>query len=145
MRRLLIAALAGSMLAGCSTSPISADKAKQVPAERVIANHKPISNGAVLAITRDTGWFAGGGCYAGILVDGRLAARIGTGETVRLFVQPGRHIVGISGDPDGSGLCGMQIGQPVKESASELKAGEIQKFRISGDTNGGLDLRPTSL
>jgi hypothetical protein len=38
----------------------------------------------------------------------------------------------------------MQIGQPVKETATELVAGEVQKYRISG-TQNGTDIRPSSL
>ena len=62
----------------------------------------------------------------------------------RFQVKPGRHIVGIAGDDEGSGLCAMQIGQPVKETASEVAAGEVQKYRISG-TQNGTDIRPSSL
>ncbi|WP_223543696.1 hypothetical protein [Pseudomonas sp. BF-B-28] len=78
-----------------------------------------------------------------LLIDGMRAARVNTGETVKFELKPGRHIVGIAGDEEGSGLCAIQIGQPVKETATELASGEMQKFRISG-TQNGTDIRPSS-
>ncbi len=142
--KLIFGVLALALLAGCTTSPISSVRATPVPANRIMAYQSPLTGGSAFVVTRDTGWMAGGGCYAAVLIDGKIAARIGTGETAKFHVSPGRHIIGMSGDADGGGLCAMQVGQPVKESAAELRPGEIQKFRISGDTNG-LDIRPTSL
>jgi len=142
--RILIGALAVALMAGCGTTPVSSKDAKPVPSDRVLGYQSSIKDGGTVVVTRDNGWTAGGGCYVSVLIDGRVAARVGTGEVVRLQLAPGRHIVGMSGDADGGGLCGMQIGQPIKETSAEIRPGETQKFRISGDTNG-LDLRPTSL
>jgi hypothetical protein len=142
--RILIGALAVALLTGCGTTPVSSKDAKPVPANRILGFQSSVKDGGTVVVTRDNGWTAGGGCYVALLVDGHVAARVGTGEVVRLQLTPGRHIVGMSGDSEGGGLCGMQVGQPVKESAAEIKPRETQKYRISGDTNG-LDLRPTSL
>lgn len=142
--RILIAVMGLALLAGCTTSPVSSDKAKAAPLERIIYE-SPAHAGSSITVTRDTGWIAGGDCYVGVLIDGKLAARIATGETVTFRVPEGRHILGLSGDPMGNGLCGLEIGQSIKESSADLKQGESQRFRISGDTNSGLDLRPTSL
>lgn len=140
----LIAAGTVSFLAGCSSTPVDSNSAKRVPADRTFAFQQDVPGGAVLVVSRDNGFWASGGCYATVLVDGKRAARINTGETVKFKLKPGRHIVGISGDDDGSGLCALQIGQPVKETASELSAGEVQKFRISG-TQNGTEIRPSSI
>lgn len=142
--RILIGALAVALLAGCGTTPVSSRDAKPVPPSRILGYQSSVKDGGTVVVVRDNGWTAGGGCYVAVLVDGRVAARVGTGEMVRLQLSPGRHIVGMSGDAEGGGLCGMQIGQPIKETAAEIRPGETQKYRISGDTNG-LDLRPTSL
>lgn len=141
--RILIGALAVALLAGCGTTPVSTRDATPVPPSRVLYT-SAVKDGGFLIVTRDKGWTAGGGCYVAVLVDGHVAARVGTGESVKLNLSPGRHIVGMSGDAEGGGLCGMQIGQSIKESTAEIRPGETQKYRISGDTNG-LDLRPTSL
>lgn len=142
--KLFIGVLVLVALAGCSTSPVTSGQAVAVPTARILGYQALLKDGGALVITRDNGWLAGGGCFATVLIDGRVAARVGTGETVRLNVSQGRHIIGMSGDADGGGLCAMQVGQPIKESVADVKAHEVQKFRISGDTNG-LDIRPTSL
>lgn len=140
----LIVASAAGLLAGCSSTPVDSASAKPVPADRTFAFQQDVPGGAMLVVSRDNGFWASGGCYATVLIDGKKAARINTGESVTLKVKPGRHIVGISGDEEGNGVCAFQVGQPLKETASELSAGEIQKFRISG-TQNGTDIRPSSI
>lgn len=80
----------------------------------------------MITITRDQGWFAGGGCFVEVTIDGKSYARIDTGETIDINVTSGRHILGISGDSKGKGLCGMQVGQPLKETATQINAREHQ-------------------
>lgn len=133
-----------SVIAGCSSTPVDRASAKVVPADRTFAYQTDVPGGAKLVVSRDNGFWASGGCYATVLVDGRKAARINTGEVVTFKLKPGRHIVGIAGDEDGNGLCALQIGQPVKEAATEIGAGEVQKFRVSGTQNGA-DIRPSSI
>lgn len=142
--RILLGVTLLAALSGCATSPIPAEQATPVPRERITFSPVSSSDNARITITRDDGWVAGGGCFVAVLIDGKLAARIGTGERVEFSLPPGRHIVGMSGDPQGRGLCGLQVGQPLRETATELMAGDIQRFRISGDSNSGLDIRPTS-
>jgi hypothetical protein len=110
----------------------------------VYAYQTETPGGATLVVSRDNGFWASGGCFSTLIIDGKKAARLDTGEVAKFHVTPGRHIVGIGGDEDGSGLCAMQIGQPVKETATEVSAGEVQKYRISGTQNGA-DIRPSSL
>ncbi|PCR94291.1 hypothetical protein CP336_22760 [Pseudomonas fluorescens] len=131
-------------LAGCSSTPVNQASAKQVPASRTFAFQADVPGGAKLVVSRDKGFLASGGCYAMVLVDGRKAARIDTGETVSFKLKPGRHIIGIAGDDDGNGVCALQIGQPVKETSGDLSVGEVQKFRVSGTPNG-TDIHPSSL
>ncbi|WP_397442967.1 hypothetical protein [Pseudomonas chlororaphis] len=139
-----IAAGATSFLIGCSSSPVDSGVAKRVPTDRTFAFQRDVPEEAVLVVSRDNGFWASGGCYATVLIDGKRAARIDTGETVKFKLKPGRHIVGISGDDEGNGLCALQIGQPLKEIATELKDGEVQKLRISG-TQNGTEIRPSSI
>jgi len=128
-------------LSGCVTESVSTGEAKIVPTERVLVK----GNGdAELIVTRDKGWLVGGGCFTTLTLDGKHIARIGTGETLSYKVKPGRHILGIADDPEGGGLCGMGSGKPYKETSTVISNNEIQKYRIAGDTNSGLDIRPTS-
>lgn len=131
------------VLAGCTTSPVNEKSAKPAPADRVLLFQTPRDGGATIVVTRDSGWLAGG-CYVAVLIDGQKAARIGPGEVARFNVEAGRHMIGMAGDADGAGMCGLQIGQWVKESATELRPGEIQRFRVSADSSAGMDIRPTS-
>ncbi|QCZ29157.1 hypothetical protein [Leclercia adecarboxylata] len=129
-------------IAGCSTTAVNSNTARQVPSERILMQG---AGDSVISITRDKGWFAGGGCFVEVIIDGKSYARIDTGETIDIKVAPGRHILGISGDSKGKGLCAMQVGQPIKESSTQINSKEHQRFRITGDTNSGLDIRPTML
>ncbi|MNJ29122.1 hypothetical protein D3C77_236810 [compost metagenome] len=144
MLRTLLASTSIVLLSGCSSTPVEPGSAKNVTADRIYAYQAAIPGGATLIVSRDNGFWASGGCLATVLIDGEKVARINTGEVVKFQVKPGRHIVGVAGDPDGNGLCGMQIGQPMKETAAEVAAGEVQRYRISGSQNG-TDIRPSSL
>jgi len=132
-----------ALMTACSTSPVSFDQAKPVPGDRVLAyGKKPAGPYGTIQVARDTG-FVAGGCFVAVHVDGRPAARIDTGEAVSLYVPVGEHLVGLGADERGSGLCSWS--GALKEQATILKAGQTKRFRIGGDTNVGLDIRPTSL
>lgn len=129
-------------ITGCATSAVDTTDARPVPSDRITLK----SDGdAKITITRDKGWMVGGGCYVEVTIDGKTFARMDTGETLDINVTPGRHILGISGDSKGKGLCGMQVGQPIKETATQINSNEQQRFRITGDTNSGLDIRASML
>jgi hypothetical protein len=131
------------LLAGCSTSQVPADKALQVPTERVLAySAKPETPYGTIVVTRDTG-FIGGACYVGILIDGKFSARIDTGEAVSLYVPVGEHLIGLGGDERSGGVCGW--GDLRKEQSTSISTGQVKRFRIGGDTNVGLDIRPSSI
>ncbi|MBV4544667.1 hypothetical protein [Pseudomonas triticicola] len=144
MHRIFPAVAVIALIAGCSSTPVDPGSAKRVTADRVYAYQTATPGDATLVVSRDKGFWASGGCFATLLIDGKRAARLDTGEVAKFHVKPGRHIVGVGGDEDGGGLCAMQIGQPVKETATEVVAGEVQKYRISG-TQNGTDIRPSSM
>jgi len=128
-------------LVGCATEAVLPMNAKIVPQERVLVKG---DGDAQLVITRDKGWLVGGSCFTTLTLDGAHIARIGTGETLTYKVKAGRHILGIADDPKGGGLCGLGDGKPYKETSTIISNNETQRFRIAGDTNTGLDIRPTS-
>ena len=145
MKRLAVIATAG-ILASCVSYTEPPKAAAPVPSERLLAFQEKTSSSAMMVVTRDDGYMAGGGCYTAILIDGVVAGRLGTGEKATFFLDPGRHVYGISGDPMGKGLCALRIAQPQKESSSEFKASETQKYRISGSSSESwLDIRPTTM
>lgn len=141
--RVLIGAVALVMLAGCSTSPVSPSEAKQVPIDRLVSfTSKPNEAYGTVIVTRDTG-FMGGGCYVAIHIDGKLAARIDTGEVAKFYLPTGDHLVGLGIDKQGGGMCSWT--DMLKEQSASLKDGQVKRFRIGGDTQTGLDIRPSSL
>ncbi len=141
--RKTLAAMALIALAGCSTSQVPSDKALPVPADRVLAySSKPATPYGTIVVTRDTG-LVGGACYVGILVDGKFSVRIDTGEAVSLYVPVGEHLIGLVGDEHSGGVCGW--GELRKEQSTNLSIGQVKRFRIGGDTNIGLDIRPSSI
>lgn len=133
MRRLLIAALAGAMLAGCSTSPISADKADPVPHDRLFAFGEKTNS--QLVVTRDSGMF-GAGCNSRFYIDGKLAAEFASGEVARFGLQPGTRVIGVKP----SAACG---GGALVEREVSVTAGETVRRRIS-ISPGGMDISPTA-
>jgi hypothetical protein len=130
--KLILGALAIALLMGCATSPIPSDRADSVPASRLFANQKPHAGGAVLVVTRDTG-FIGSGCNTTVSIDGQKSAEIGSGETAKFFVSAGDHIVSAS-------ACGSGL----KEREASMKAGATKRFRISIDSAMSMDISPTT-
>ncbi|AUY35049.1 hypothetical protein [Pseudomonas sp. PONIH3] len=143
MHRIMLAATAAAFLTACTSTPVDPETAKAVPAQRLFSHQAQVQPGARLVVTRDAGYWASGGCMAKVVIDGRKAARMDTGEVATFWVTPGRHFVGIDGDDQGSGLCAMQMGQQLKEITAEVGAGETQRFRITGQN--GVDIRPSSI
>lgn len=129
------------LISGCATSPVSKDEAKSVPQDRILYSGTGSSK---IVIIRDKGWMAGGGCYVMATMDGKEVARLDTAEKVELKVTPGRHIIGLNGDRYGKALCGL-TSESSKETSTVINSGETQFYRITGDTNSGLDIRPTTI
>lgn len=92
-------------------------------------------------VTRDKG-FAGGGCYAGLYLDGVLVAKMDTGERADLYVPSGRHIIGTWSV--GKALCGYREGTDRRETDATLKPGETRKYRILIDA-AGISINPSTL
>lgn len=127
--RFLIAATVTAMLVGCSTSPISADKADPVPSSRLYAFTQ--KSGSELVVTRDSGMYQVG-MKVKFYIDGTLAAEFGQGEVGRFGLKPGTHILAIS---DGGSLI---------ESEIDIGPGQTVRRRIS-ISGARYDLSPTSL
>lgn len=86
--RILIAAVAVVMLAGCASTAISVRDAKPVPADEVYAfQSKPGVDSGKITVVRDSG-AVGSGCDIVVYVDGRKAAKIGTGQKATFTFLP---------------------------------------------------------
>ncbi|KAF1051304.1 MAG: hypothetical protein GAK43_02467 [Stenotrophomonas maltophilia] len=133
MRPLL--ALALLALAGCSSFQSSEPSA--IPAERLLAFQQPAASTGEVQVERDVG-FLGGGCLVAFNIDGQLAARVGPGETGRFQVPAGGHVVGITGDLQGDGLCAKA--RLRRELPLSLQSGQVARYRIISQANSGFDI-----
>lgn len=140
MYRILILAISFLLLVGCASTPVNTSTAKKIPDERHLA-FKPTPKSPNLVIFRDEG-FAGSGCYLGFYIDGKLAARIDTGEYAEFYVESGKRILERNFDPQGRGLCGMGGGGQAAQQGTIIRDGEIKKLRLIYDYKFFLIFRP---
>lgn len=137
--RIFIAAALLVSLVGCSTSPVSADRAKPAPSERVTGYQNPVSGGGTIIVTRDTG-FIGGGCFAGVYLNGKRVAKLDTGEKATFQVAPGEWIVGAG--LEGAGLCAAN---PERlEVTATIGSGDQKKFRVYNPGDNSFRVAPTT-
>jgi len=137
--RLICAVLPLLLLAGCSSWKPAPEDVKPVPADRLLGYQVPLGQGGELQVNRDFGGM-GGGCYVAVLVDRKVAARIGVGEQVRFQVPVGTRVLSIGIDEMDDTLCGM--GRLRRELAVKVEPGSQQNFRIVSDNRKGFDILP---
>ncbi|WP_339526553.1 3-isopropylmalate dehydratase [Pseudomonas sp. EA_35y_Pfl2_R111] len=137
--RLICAVLPLLLLAGCSSWKPAPEDVKPVPADRLLGYQEPLGQGGELQVNRDVGGM-GGGCYVAVLVDRKVAARIGVGEQVRFQVPTGTRVLSIGIDEMDDTLCGM--GRLRRELAVKVEPGSQQNFRIVSDNRKGFDILP---
>ena len=135
--RLICAVLPLLLLAGCSSWKPAPEDVKPVPADRLLGYQEPLRRGGELQVNRDVGGM-GGGCYVAVLVDRKVAARIGVGEQVRFQVPVGTRVLSIGIDEMDDTLCGM--GRLRRELAVKVEPGSQQNFRIVSDNRKGFDI-----
>jgi hypothetical protein len=111
-------------------------------ADRLLAFQSPADGDATLVVTRDVG-FAGSGCFGAVFLDGKVIAKLGTGERAVFHVPAGDHVVGTWNT--GSGACGYREGQDRREAAASIHPGETKRFRITINPNSGVEITPTTL
>ncbi|MEE4915775.1 hypothetical protein V2K41_15990 [Pseudomonas alliivorans] len=129
--RILIWTLAVALVAGCSTSPISVGQAEPVPSDELYAyQSKPAGENGKVTVIRDSG-FVGSGCDIVVYVDGRKAAKIGTGQRASFYLKPGSPSIGAG--LAGSGLC---AGAAVRTISANVQNGHESIYRITGDMGG---------
>lgn len=129
--KLFLGALTLVVLAGCSTSPMSARDADPVPSDELYAfQGKTASTTSRITVVRDGG-FVGSGCDLVFYIEGRRAAKIGPGQRASFYVEPGAVNLG-TGLAE-SGLC---AGAAIRTISANIKPGAESQFRISGDMSG---------
>lgn len=129
--RILMGAVAVALLAGCASSAISVRDASPVPADEIYAfQNKPTGESGRITVVRDSGAI-GSGCDIVVYVDGRKAAKVGTGQRATFYLPPGSPSLGAG--LAGSGLC---AGAAIRTIAAAVSPGKESIYRISGDMAG---------
>lgn len=120
--RLSLVALALVAQSGCSllvqTQHANLANVREVPADRLLAYTEPAAGMGRVDVTRDAG-LMGGGCFLGLMYDGRLIARFDPEEHATFYLPVGEVALAAVPDPMGRGLCGTTMGiEPAVESHS---------------------------
>ena len=109
MRKAAGIGLVALMIAGCETTAVDPDQAKQVPLSDVHAFGKQRSlDDARIVFTQDAGAMSCFGAGMSIYLDGILAAETSQGRTVKLFHAPGPMQLSIKNNARCAG--GGQVG-----------------------------------
>jgi hypothetical protein len=137
MRVIGLAAAAG-LLVACATTPVPSSGAKPVPPERVLAPEltKPHQGLAMLVVTRDRG-FVMAACEANVFVDGLKVAKLLQAEQIRMFLEEGDHLIGVSAD---TGIC---LGGSDQESIKVTRAKPVL-LRITAGNGLGIQIQPSA-
>lgn len=85
------------LVVACVSSPVPSSYAKPIPADRIRAPEftRPQEGFALVVVTRDKSLTALA-CTAHLHVDGTLVADLRPSEQIRLFLEEGQHLVGVS-------------------------------------------------
>lgn len=127
-------------LASCA-APLTIGEAKPAPANRLLAlQSKDSGKDGTVSVVRE-GAVQAGHCFFGIYVDGKLVARLDNNEKASFYVKPGRRLIGVGSDPQGSGPCSGNT-RYRREVATWIQPNEVQTFRIAFQPM--LDIRPSS-
>lgn len=119
------------LLTGCASTAIPIGQADPVPRDELYAfQNKPAGESGKVTVVRDSG-MVGSGCDIVVYVDGRKAAKIGTGQRASFYLPPGNPSIGAG--LAGSGLCG---GAAIRTISVNVKSGKESLYRISGDMSG---------
>ena len=124
------------LVAGCTTTPVPSSSATPIPIERIYAVDatKPQEGHALLVVTRDKGWKAMA-CVARLYVDGNLIADLRASEQIRLYVEEGAHLVGVSGE-----RC---LGGADQASVEVTRAKPVL-LRVSMGSGVGMKIAPSA-
>ncbi|MEJ5176974.1 hypothetical protein [Erwinia sp. MYb416] len=135
MRKVLIL-LAAIGITGCTTTPVSTDKATDIPFDRVF-NKSLLQTGpgrGAVIIKRDSG-HVGNMCYSKLYLDGKEIAQIDVAEKLVFHPSIGDHLIGAY-----PGICGGSL----SEASIKVETGKTILYRIGYDSGVIYGLRPTA-
>ncbi|WP_083265606.1 MULTISPECIES: DUF2846 domain-containing protein [Pseudomonadaceae] len=130
-----LAVLAGLVLTGCSTSPVTEQQAEVIPGDRVYAADlvgKASGGQASVVFLRDTG-LLGAACTHDVFVNNRKAFSIRPGEGIWLKLPPGEYSFRLE---TGGGACP----NVATSQDANLKSTSEIAYRILTPSDFGLRL-----
>jgi hypothetical protein len=129
--RKAITALALIALVGCATTPTPVKTAEQVSSDSIYGfQEKTAEDAGKITVIRDGG-FTGSGCDLIFYIEGKRAAKIGTGQKASFYVQPGDINLGLG--PIFSAACGSAA---IRTISAKVRPNQESLFRLSGDMQG---------
>ncbi|MBA3353816.1 MAG: hypothetical protein H0U23_15590 [Blastocatellia bacterium] len=138
MKHLFVLA-AAILISGCATSPTPTASARPVPAGRILAPEYFQSRSAQdveVLVKRDSG-LTGIANFTLLKVDGNPVAKLAAGEIARLYLPPGRHLLGAVPTVD------PLRANSIIETEAHVSKDSPQLYRIY--TAGGIiQIAPTS-
>ncbi|HGC8049435.1 TPA: hypothetical protein ACPZN0_004041 [Yersinia enterocolitica] len=139
MKKLIIA-LAVLVLAGCATEVVPPSKAISATSDRVFKYQQVFPDQATLVVVRDSGYI-GGGCYATVFINGDRVAKLDPKEKASFNLPAGTWTVGATWE--GAALCSAAVERQERDVS--LVAGKSKTLRIFTDSNGTMDVKPTTI
>ena len=130
------------LLSSCATTPIPTSEARPVPSDRLLAPQyftRHESGDIEVIVKRDQG-LSGSGNAIILYLNGQPVANLASGEIVRLYLPPGRYLLGVLPSLNFLGAHSLQ------ETEAVIAPGAPSTFRIhtgSGD-DMAFHISPTS-
>jgi hypothetical protein len=134
--KLTTALITAAVLAGCASTPMTADQAVSVPVERVLDRSLLVAqpgHGRVTVLREKD--FGGAICDNRVFVDARPVADLRTGEKLVIYLPPGDHIFGLS-----PGYCGGSL----IELSGTVRADKPIALRTGVGASSGRYFQPTA-
>jgi uncharacterized protein (DUF2147 family) len=142
MNKILIIVLL--FLSGCATQIVSYNESKPVNAEKLGAAYSKYKNKtettATVIIVRDSG-IVGSAGTSDFFIGGELIAKIYTGESVTLYLEPNEYLLGVG---PGASFSLAETKKYMEEQVLNAQSGKTYYYRISIVMGKGMVLQRTS-
>jgi hypothetical protein len=130
--KVLLIALA-FVLSACATTPTPTAKARPVAAERILVPeyfHKRNPQDVEVIVKRDSG-LSGAGTGIILHINGKPIAKLASGEIARLYLSPGRYLLGV--------IPTINVGShSLQETEAIVAADSPQIYRIHTSSGGDM-------
>jgi hypothetical protein len=129
----LIAGLLTLLFVSCATTPTPTSTARSVPADRILAStyfHRREAQDVEVIVKRDQG-LSGVGTGIILHLDGKPVAKLASGEIARLYLPPGRYLLGV--------IPTINVGShSLQETEAVVTQGSSQIYRIHTSSGGDM-------